>query len=92
MTRVVVDVMLKPEILDPEGQAVERALPSLGLDGVRSVRIGKHIELEVDDDVADPEALVAEVADKLLANMVIEAYTVRLAPAEGPADGADGRA
>lgn len=76
MTRVVVDVMLKPEILDPQGQAVERALPSLGLEGVRSVRIGKHIEVEVDDAVTDPRALVDEVADKLLANLVIEAYTV----------------
>ncbi|CAN5170869.1 phosphoribosylformylglycinamidine synthase subunit PurS [soil metagenome] len=76
MTRVIVDVMLKPEILDPQGQAVERALPSLGLDGVASVRIGKHIELEIADDVSDPEALAAEVADKLLANMVIETYTV----------------
>lgn len=76
MIRVVVDVMLKPEILDPAGQAVERALPSLDLVGVSSVRIGKHIEMEVGEDVADPAALGAAVADKLLANLVIEAYTV----------------
>jgi phosphoribosylformylglycinamidine synthase subunit PurS len=79
MTRVFVDVMLKPEILDPQGQAVERALPSLDLDGVSSVRIGKLIELEVADDVADPAALAAQVADKLLANLVIEHYSVRVA-------------
>ncbi|MGI9018628.1 MAG: phosphoribosylformylglycinamidine synthase subunit PurS [Euzebya sp.] len=78
MTRVVVDVMLKPEILDPQGQAVERALPSLELHGVTTVRIGKHIELDVADDVTDAAALAAEVADKLLANPVIEEYTVRL--------------
>lgn len=76
MIRVVVDVMLKPEILDPQGQAVERALPSMGLSGVQQVRIGKHIELELDPDVGDPEALAQQVADKLLANPVIEEYTV----------------
>ena len=80
MTRVTVDVMLKPEILDPQGQAVERALPSMDLDGISSVRIGKHIELDVADDVSDVEALVSEVADKLLANPVIEAYTVTVEP------------
>lgn len=68
--------MLKPEILDPQGQAVERALPSMGLSGVQQVRIGKHIELELDPDVGDPEALAEQVADKLLANPVIEEYTV----------------
>ena len=45
MPRVHIDVMLKDEILDPQGQAVERALPSLGYEGIGSVRIGKHIEL-----------------------------------------------
>ncbi len=83
MTRVVVDVMLKPEILDPQGQAVERALPSLDLAGVTSVRIGKHIELEVGDDVADPQALGEAVADTLLANPVIEAYTVTVVDGDG---------
>jgi phosphoribosylformylglycinamidine synthase PurS subunit len=52
--RVAVDVMLKREILDPQGQAVERALPELGFEGVSGVRIGKHVELEVDG--GDPEA------------------------------------
>lgn len=76
MPRVHVDVMLKPEILDPQGQAVERALPSMGFEGVSQVRIGKHVELVVDDDVADVEGLVDKVADELLANPVIEGYTV----------------
>jgi len=76
MPRVNVDVMLKHEILDPQGQAVERALPTMGFEGVAEVRIGKHIELVIDDDVADVEGLAEAVADKLLANPVIEAYTV----------------
>jgi phosphoribosylformylglycinamidine synthase len=76
VTRVAVDVMLKPEILDPQGQAVERALPSLDIQGVSGVRIGKRIELEVADDVTDPAALVGRLADQLLANPVIEEYAV----------------
>ena len=56
MARVVVDVVLKPEILDPQGQAILGALGRLGIAGVASVRQGKHFELEVDDGV-DDEAL-----------------------------------
>ena len=50
MARVVVDVMLKPEILDPQGQAVANALPRLGVTGVSSVRIGKRIEIEFEGE------------------------------------------
>ncbi|HEX8862730.1 MAG TPA: phosphoribosylformylglycinamidine synthase subunit PurS [Actinomycetes bacterium] len=78
MPRVAVDVMLKREILDPQGQAVERALPELGFEGVSGVRIGKHVELEVDG--GDPEAAARQVAEALLANPVIEEYSVRLLP------------
>jgi phosphoribosylformylglycinamidine synthase subunit PurS len=74
MPRVHIAVMLKDEILDPQGQAVERALPQLGFDGVRSVRIGKHIVLDV-EDVADLDTRVEEMAGKLLANPVIETFT-----------------
>lgn len=78
--RVAVDVMLKPEILDPAGQAVANALPSLGFPPARSLRIGKHIELEVDADSADAALEQAtKMADVLLANPVIEDYAVRLA-------------
>jgi phosphoribosylformylglycinamidine synthase len=77
VARVVVDVMLKPEILDPQGQAVHRALPSLGLDGVTDVRIGKRIELTLDDAAAADLDKVREIAEKLLANPVIEDFTVR---------------
>ena len=76
MAKVVVDVMLKPEILDPQGQAIQRALPSLGFDGVTAVRQGKHFEVEVEGD--DPQGLVEKVAATLLANPVIEDFTVKL--------------
>jgi phosphoribosylformylglycinamidine synthase len=90
----VVDVMLKPEILDPQGQAVANALPGLGIEGVAAVRIGKHIEIEFDDGPAEPGAsdaaaedraternleLAHAIADRLLANPVIEEFTVRAA-------------
>jgi phosphoribosylformylglycinamidine synthase len=74
MARVVVDVMPKPEILDPQGQAVAGALPRLGFTGVRDVRQGKHFELEVDDSV-DDETL-EKIAGTLLANPVIEDWLV----------------
>ncbi|WP_034266978.1 phosphoribosylformylglycinamidine synthase subunit PurS [Actinospica robiniae] len=79
MARVVVDVMLKPEILDPQGQAVHRALPRLGFDGVVDVRQGKRFEVELEGE-ADEAALarVREMAEKLLANTVIEEYRVRV--------------
>ncbi len=76
MARVVVNVMLKPEILDPAGQAVARALPSLGVEGVVGVRIGKRIEIEFD---GEPDvAKATEIADRLLANPVIEGFSVRV--------------
>jgi phosphoribosylformylglycinamidine synthase len=75
VARVVVDVVLKPEILDPQGQAIVGALTRLGIDGVRDVRQGKHFELEVGDDVDDET--VARLADTLLANPVIENFTIR---------------
>jgi phosphoribosylformylglycinamidine synthase len=68
--------MLKPEILDPQGQAVANALPRLGVTGVESVRIGKRIEIEFAGD-ADLER-AQEIADRLLANPVIEEFTLRV--------------
>ena len=76
MARVVVDVMLKPEILDPQGQAVANALPRLGVAGVASVRIGKRIEIEF---AGEPDLEHArQIADTLLANPVIEEFTLRV--------------
>ena len=81
MARVVVDVMLKPEILDPQGQAVANALPRLGVSDVSSVRIGRRIEIEFD---GEPDLDTArEIADKLLANPVIEDFSVRIEDAGG---------
>ena len=79
MARVIVDVMLKPEILDPQGQAIARALPRLGFSGVSEVRQGKRFEVELDGP-ADEAALadVRKMAETLLANTVIEDYTVRV--------------
>ncbi len=74
MARVVVDVVLKPEILDPQGQAILGALGRLGIEGVKSVRQGKHFELDVEDGV-DDEA-IGKLADTLLANPVIEDFTI----------------
>jgi phosphoribosylformylglycinamidine synthase len=76
VARVVVDVMLKPEILDPQGAAVLAALPRLGVSGVTSVRQGKRFELEIDGE-ADLDVM-REVADRLLSNPVIEDYSVRI--------------
>jgi len=77
--RVVVDVMPKPEILDPQGKAVHGALPRLGFSGVTDVRQGKRFELAFDGEVTD--AVLAEVekmAETLLSNPVIENFTVRV--------------
>jgi phosphoribosylformylglycinamidine synthase len=74
--RVVVDVTLKPEILDPQGQAVANALPALGFTGVESVRVGKHFEIELAGDV--DVARVSAMAEKLLANPVIEDFAVKV--------------
>jgi phosphoribosylformylglycinamidine synthase len=76
VARIVVDVMLKPEILDPAGQAVANALPRLGVSGVDSVRIGKRIEIQFSGEPDLDRA--REIADKLLANPVIEDFTVRV--------------
>ena len=80
MARVVVDVMLKPEILDPQGQAIVGALGRMGYGGVASVRQGKHFEIELDGE-ADDDALarITELAGTLLSNPVIEDFVVSTA-------------
>ncbi|MBU3749702.1 MAG: phosphoribosylformylglycinamidine synthase subunit PurS [Mycobacterium sp.] len=79
MPRVVVTVMPKAEILDPQGQAIVGALGRLGHSGVSDVRQGKRFELEVDDTVTDDE--LADIAESLLANTVIEDWSVTRDPA-----------
>lgn len=77
MARVVVDVMPRPEILDPQGQSIAGALDRLGFEGVAGVRQGKRFEVELDgpaDDAALAE--VRRMAETLLANPVIEEFSV----------------
>jgi phosphoribosylformylglycinamidine synthase len=78
MARVVVDVMPKPEILDPQGKAVLGALPRLGFTGVTDVRQGKRFELDVPEVTDEVLADIEKLADTFLANTVIENYTVRV--------------
>ena len=74
MARVVVNVMPKAEILDPQGKAVVRALDLIGAEGVSDVRQGKRFELEVDESVTAAD--LEKIAEVLLANTVIEDYEV----------------
>lgn len=78
MPRVAIDVMLKPEILDPQGRAVERALPGLGYRQVANVRVGKHLELDIDSEGDDLALRVEQLCADFLTNPVIETYTWRL--------------
>jgi len=81
MARVIVDVMLKPEILDPQGRAVSGALTRLGITGVNDVRQGKRFEITIDGSVADvDESAMHSIAEELLSNPVIEDYTLRIEP------------
>lgn len=72
-----VHVTLKKGVLDPQGKAIHHALEGLGFTGVRDVRAGKLIELDLDDDVGEAE--VEEMCRRLLANMVIENYQIERA-------------
>jgi phosphoribosylformylglycinamidine synthase PurS subunit len=79
--KAVVHVTLKPEVLDPQGKAIQRASASLGYAAVRAVRQGKVFEIELDaaaldDDPQRARALLEELCEKLLANPVIEDYRI----------------
>ena len=75
-----VHVMLKNGVLDPQGEAVRHALGSLGFDGVEGVRQGKVIELDLaETDAAKAKETVTAMCEKLLANTVIESYSVEIA-------------
>lgn len=74
-----VTVMLKNGVLDPQGKAVHHALTTLGFDGVDAVRQGKVIELDLSEtNAAKAEKSVSEMCEKLLANMVIESYSIEI--------------
>ena len=79
MAKIVVDVMLKPEILDPQGNAVASALPRLGFTFAQSVRQGKRFEIEiVGEPTAAQLAEVEKAAEVLLSNPVIENFVMRV--------------
>lgn len=86
MARVVVDVMPKPEISDPQGRAIAEALPALGCTGVASVRQGKRFELEIEGELdAAQRVTIERIAGTLLANPVIENFTLRVEESDGNA-------
>jgi phosphoribosylformylglycinamidine synthase len=75
--KAIVHVLLKPDVLDPQGKAIQRASAALGYDAVRAVRQGKVFEVELDAaDETRARALVAELCQKLLANPVIEDFSI----------------
>ena len=77
--RFAVNVTPKPGILDPQGRAVERSLPHLGIDGVSAVRVGRRVELKVEAaDETAARSVVDGLAGDLLSNPLIEAYEVEL--------------
>ncbi|CAB4668415.1 unannotated protein [freshwater metagenome] len=79
MAKIVVEVMLKPEILDPQGKAVAAALPRLGFTFAQSVRQGKRFEIEVEGEPTPAQlAEVSRAAETLLANPVIETFVVKV--------------
>ena len=76
MLKAIVTVMLKQGIFDPQGRAVQNGLESIGFDMVKSVRVGKQIEIKLTiEDRAAAEKAVHEMCDKMLANPVVESYT-----------------
>jgi len=78
MTTAIINVFLKEGVLDPQGKAAHHALDSLGFNGVSDVRIGKQIVLRLDVDKEHAEAEVKEMCETLLANTVIEDYTIEI--------------
>lgn len=77
MARIIVEVMPKAELLDPQGQAVHAALGRLGLQGVQSVRQGKRFEIEIEGQLTEERMIELEhLAETLLANPVIEDHTL----------------
>ena len=75
--KALVHVTLKPDVLDPQGKAIQKASTSLGYEAIQSVRQGKLFEVELDaPDAAAAQALLAELCKKLLANPVIEDFEI----------------
>jgi phosphoribosylformylglycinamidine synthase PurS subunit len=76
--RCALDVMLRPDLLDPQGKAVEGSLPAMGWTNVSNLRVGKHVEMDVEAaDEPSAAAQVREMAERLLSNPVIEGFVIR---------------
>jgi phosphoribosylformylglycinamidine synthase PurS subunit len=86
--RVAIDVLLKRELLDPQGRATERALPTLGFDGVGDVRVGKHLELDVEAEGEQLASRVEAMCAGFLTNPVVETYRWRVISDDERADAA----
>ena len=75
--KATVHVMLKPSVLDPQGEAIKKAIHRLGIDGVESARIGKVVELEISgNDTEKTRQKLEEISHDLLSNPVIENYRI----------------
>ncbi len=78
-------VTLKPSVFDPQGRTIVEALHSLGYGGVADVRQGKYFEIELNvASAGDAQKLASEVADRVLANPVIESFRIEMADQDGP--------
>lgn len=79
MLRAIVTVMLKKGIFDPQGRAVHNGLESIGFEGVKQVRVGKQLEIDLNlTDRAEAKKMVDEMCDKMLANPVVESFSYEI--------------
>ncbi len=79
MLKAIVTVMLKKGIFDPQGRAVQNGLDSIGFDNIKSVRVGKVLEIDLDtNDLKSAETSVHDMCDKMLANPVVESYNFEI--------------
>jgi len=86
MPRIAIDILLKREILDPQGRAVEQALPGLGYQQASEVRVGKHLEMVVEAEGDELSEQVERMCQDFLTNPVIESYRWRVISDDERAD------
>lgn len=77
MARISVEIKFHPGVEDPEALTIEKNLKLLGYEGIKSVKTSKTYEFEFDESNADPEKTVREISEKLLANPVIQSFTIK---------------
>lgn len=73
-----ITIRLKPIVRDPQGQSIAKAIERMGVDSVQQVRQGKLIEMELADDTPNAEEKIKEICEQLLANPVIETYSIKI--------------